>query len=148
MKSRINKTSYYAGCRAPRERFLGLTVNDRGRVAARRPMPLGWHCVWFERNTYFEENGAYYVDDTSYSVYMFVDGILSVVFYVEDGALESVAFSVQLTSDQLDRAARALRATGLARHVRAAAKHTLEIARGDARRELGGLLRRLASKRQ
>lgn len=62
-------------------------------MSVRAPFPDRWQCVWFEVNQVHEDEGVHYFDDGSYSAYMFVDGVLSAVFYVEAGAVLSVSFS-------------------------------------------------------
>jgi len=144
VRTPISKAAFYKACRAARPRFSRLRLGTTGRVTVRSALPDDWHCVWFEVNQVHEEDGAYYFDDDDYTVYMFVDALLSVVFYIERGVLISVSFSAQLREDQLDLAVRALRDSGFGRLVAQAALHTLQHAPESARRVLGAALKRLS----
>jgi hypothetical protein len=144
MRKRISEAAFYKACRTPRRRYSNLSVAPRGRVRVASPLPTDWHCVWFELNQVHDEDGTYYFDDDSYSVYMFVDGVLSVVFYVGAGVVESASFSVQLNAAQLSHAVRALQDAGLGQFVAPAAAQALQHAPENARKLLGSELKRLS----
>jgi hypothetical protein len=144
VKQRISKAAFFKTCRASRQRFSKLRVGKAGKVNVRAALPKDWHCVWFELNQVHEDDGTYYFDDDSYSVYMFVDGVLSVVFYLAAGVVESASFSVQLNAGQLSHAVHALQDAGLGRFVVPAAAQALQHAPESARKVLGTALRRLS----
>jgi hypothetical protein len=94
-------------------------------------------------NRVHEDEGSYYFDDESYAIYMFVDAVLSAVFYIEKGTVLSVSFSAQLSVEQLKRAARALKRAGLGHFVSDAARQTLQHAPSSARQLLASELKAL-----
>ncbi len=143
MRTRISKAAFYKACRTPRRRYSKLGVAGRGRARVGSPLPSDWRCIWFEVNQVHEDDGSYYFDDESYSIYMFVDAVLSVVFYIENGTVLSVSFSAQLSVDQLSQAAGALKDAGLGRFVSAAAGQTLQYAPSGPRKVLGRALKAL-----
>jgi len=122
----MSKKAYTDAVRGPRTRYRSLSVNQAGRVATARAFAKDWRCVWFQKSLEVEEDGTFYRDDDSYVVTMFVDGVASVLFYVENRMLESVCFSFLLKPYQLEEAVHAMRAQGLGRLVRLAAEHTLK----------------------
>lgn len=144
MRKRISEAAFQKATRAPRQRFSSLSITPGREVCAESGLPKDSHCVWFERNLVHQEDEAFYFDDKSYSVYMFVDAVLSVVFYVEDGRLLSASFSARLNADQLVLAVREMRKLGLGRHVVAAARMTLQHIPPGAREVLGKTLEMLA----
>jgi len=126
VRKRISAEAYTVAVRRPRTRYRNLSVNRTGRLVAAGPLPRSWRCVWYQKDLEVEDHGAYYRDDESYVVTMFVDGIASVLFYVEKNTLDSVCFSFLLKPFQIAEAIRAMRAEGLGRLVRQAAEHTLD----------------------
>lgn len=142
-RKRISEAAFYKACQEPRRRYSSLSVAPRGRVRVASPLRTDWHCIWFEVNQVHDEEGTYYFDDESYSVYMFVDAVLSAVFYVEGGAVLSVSFSAQLSVDQLRHAARSLEDAGLGRFVADAARQTLQYAPPEPLKVLGRELKAL-----
>lgn len=147
MRLRLSKKAFYTACRTPRLRYSKLNVAPRGRVRVASALPADLHSTWFEVNHVYEDGGKWWSDDESYSVYMFVDAVLSVVFYVERGALLSVVFSIQLSVDQLRQAAGALEHAGLGRFVRDAALQSLRIAPRLPLKALGRELKALTRRR-
>jgi hypothetical protein len=147
MRARISPTRFHKLTKETRQRSLSLKVTRGGRVHVTKSVPADWHSVWFEKNLVHQENEKYYFDDESCVVYMFVDAVLSVVFYLEDRKLLSVAFSARLREHQLLVAVREMRKAGLGRFVAPAARQALRHAPPETLDLLGKALKRLARRK-